>query len=158
MDYMTIKLIHIISSTLLFGTGLGTAFFMVRANATKDLNTIRNTTSTVVLADWLFTTPSVIIQPVTGFYLMHMAQFSFESLWFYLVVGLYLIAGCCWVPVVFIQTRLNKLSARANSWDEISQQYTKLYNTWFTLGFPAFISVLILFYLMVFKPFLTVTV
>ncbi|ABV75324.1 hypothetical protein A1C_05435 [Rickettsia akari str. Hartford] len=28
MDYLFIKTIHIISSTILFGTGIGTAFFM----------------------------------------------------------------------------------------------------------------------------------
>ena len=37
MDYLFIKTIHIISSTILFGTGIGTAFFMWWANKTGDL-------------------------------------------------------------------------------------------------------------------------
>ena len=154
MDYPTLKLIHILSSTLLFGTGLGTAFFMVRANMSKDIRTLQSTSASVVLADWFFTTPSVIIQPLSGYYLMKVANFALDSLWFYLVVGLFLLAGVCWVPVVFIQMKLKTIAQSANNWGELDDQYFKLYQYWITLGVPAFIAVLLLFYLMVFKPFI----
>ena len=154
MDYLTLKLIHILSSTLLFGTGLGTAFFMVRANMSKDIRNLQSTATSVVLADWLFTAPSVIIQPLSGYYLMKAANFAFDSLWFYLVVGLFLLAGACWVPVVCIQMKLKTIAQSANNWGGLDDRYFKLYQYWMTLGVPAFIAVLLLFYLMVFKPFI----
>ena len=154
MDYLTLKLIHIVSSTLLFGTGLGTAFFMVRANISKDIATLQGAATSVVLADWLFTTPSVIIQPLSGYYLMKVANYAFDSIWFYLVVGLFLLAGICWVPVVFIQMKLKAIALSSNTWNDLDGQYFKLYKIWMGLGVPAFLAVLALFYLMVFKPFM----
>ncbi|MDH3609882.1 MAG: DUF2269 domain-containing protein [Gammaproteobacteria bacterium] len=154
MDYLMLKLIHILSSTILFGTGLGTAFFMVRANISNDIQTLKTTTKSVVLADWVFTTPAVIIQPFTGFLLMKSLNYSFDSLWFYLVVGLYLLTGACWIPVVYIQSKLKDLAQATQNWDNLSEAYFRLYKTWLTLGVPAFVSVLIIFYLMIYKPYL----
>ena len=66
MTYLWLKIVHILSATLLFGTGLGTAFFMWRAHLSGDSRAIAVTAGNVVLADFLFTTPAVIVQPVTG--------------------------------------------------------------------------------------------
>ena len=64
--YYWIKLLHILSATILFGTGIGTAFFMYKAFKSQNREAIRITTQNVVLADWLFTTPAVVIQLPTG--------------------------------------------------------------------------------------------
>ena len=151
IDYSSLKLIHIVSSTILFGTGIDTAFYMLMANRSRDINVLKSTTASVVLADWMFTTPAVIIQPVSGFLLMNELNYSFTSTWFYLVVGLYLFIGMCWIPVVFIQVKLRYYARLAQTWDSLDKTYYKLYKIWLTLGVPAFISVLIIFYLMVFK-------
>ena len=153
MSYLTLKLIHIISATLLLGTGMGIAFFMFMAVRTGDIENIRNTSKHVVLADWIFTTPSVIIQLVTGVLLMKVLGYSFTSMWFYLVIGLFFFVGLCWVPVVFIQLKLRRL-AQAESTVVLPVEFKTLFRWWMCLGIPAFISVLIIFYLMVFKPFL----
>lgn len=154
MEYLTLKLIHIVSSTLLFGTGLGTAFYMVRAHLSRNIDTLRVTSASVVFADWLFTAPTVIIQPITGFYLMKTLNYSFESTWFYLVVSLYALAGILWIPVVFIQIKLKRYAASAYSWQLLDAKYFKLYKIWFVSGIPAFLSIGIIFTLMVFKPYL----
>ncbi len=154
MEYSILKVLHIVSSTILFGTGLGTAFFMVRANLSYDINTLRSTSSSVVFADWVFTTPAVIIQPVTGFHLMHLLGYPFNSVWFYLVIGLYILIGICWIPVVFMQVKLRDIAHATTNWESLPDTYHRIYRAWFSLGFPAFISVLILYWLMVTKPFL----
>ncbi len=70
MEYLlTLKLIHILGATVLFGTGLGIAFFMVMAHRTRDPVVIAHTASIVVLADAMFTANAVIVQPVSGVYL-----------------------------------------------------------------------------------------
>ena len=65
-SYEIVKLLHILSATVLFGTGLGTAFVVWNANRGGDVAAVAFATRHAVLADWLFTTPAVIgvsIQP-----------------------------------------------------------------------------------------------
>ena len=64
--YLLVKWVHILSSTVLFGTGAGIAFFFVRAQRTGDLKVIAAVAGDVVLADMLFTLAAVVLQPVTG--------------------------------------------------------------------------------------------
>ncbi|KTC87073.1 DUF2269 family protein [Legionella brunensis] len=153
MVYLWLKLIHIVSSTLLFGTGLGSAFYMFMANQKQDdLIYLLRTTRNVVIADFIFTTPAVLIQPITGFAMIYLAGFSLMSFWIIASLLLYILVGLCWLPVVFIQIKLQKLIA----WAIANQQplpadYYRLYRIWFILGWPAFIGVLLIFYLMVVK-------
>lgn len=155
MVYLWLKLIHIISATILFGTGLGTAFFMFCAHLTRSTETIAKTTRTVILADWIFTTPAVLIQPLTGFWMIALGYFPIQANWLIITYFLYIIIGSCWIPVVYLQIKMNALAQEAlkNKQDIMdNQQYRKYFKLWFVLGWPAFIMVLIIFYLMVLKP------
>ena len=152
MIYLWLKLIHIISSTLLFGTGLGSAFYMYRANQTKDLNTMFFAARNVVLVDWVFITPAVIIQPLTGIGLIHVMQLSWSTPWLVASLLLYVFVGVCWIPVVFIQIKMKRMLAQAiKSGAKLPAQYYRYFRTWFILGWPAFFSVIIIFYLMTLK-------
>src|ERR1700733_10575141 len=106
MDYLLVKWVHIISSTILFGTGIGSAFFMFMANRRKDIAGIYFATRHVVIADWLFTTPAVIIQLVTGLWLTHVQGYALTEGWIMLALILYFFAGACWVPVVVMQMKM----------------------------------------------------
>jgi uncharacterized membrane protein len=156
MEYFILKYIHILSATFLFGTGIGTAFFMLLAYLSKNITTLQNTTKHVVMADWIFTTPSVIIQPITGIWLMWVLHYPFNTLWFALVITLYALAGLCWIPVVFIQYRLRNIVAKLNSQDNLPSQYHYLMKWWIALGIPAFLSILVIFWLMTAKYGMTV--
>lgn len=150
--YLALKVLHILSATILFGTGLGTAFFMWMALRSKNIEAIRVTARHVVMADWYFTTPAIIIQPLTGLALMHLLGWPFDSLWFALVIGLYLLAGACWVPVVVIQLRLWNLAEMVTRYEDLPQRFQNLSAWWFALGWPAFGALLFVFWLMVAKP------
>ena len=65
MEYLIVKWLHILSSTLLFGTGLGSAFYMFFASLTRDARVVATVVRYVVIADYAFTTPTIIIQPLT---------------------------------------------------------------------------------------------
>ena len=145
--YLWIKLVHILSATVLFGTGMGTAFFMLKAYLSRNDEAMRITTSNVVLADCLFTTPAVIIQFVTGLWLTHMLKIDFGSSWFIVVITLYGVVGLCWIPVVWIQMRIRNLIADGSGRDD----YKNLMRIWVLLGIPAFSAVLVIFFLMVSK-------
>lgn len=146
-SYSVIKTFHIISASILFGTGLGTAFFMLRAQLSGNREAMAVTMRTVVLADWIFTTPAVIVQPVTGFWLVSRLSIPLDSAWLVSVVILYVLVGLCWIPVVAIQIRIRNALQEPGT----PAQYRKLIRIWIALGIPAFAMVLILFFLMVTK-------
>ena len=145
--YYWVKLAHIISATVLFGTGMGTAFFMLNAYLSRSAEAMAVTSRHVVTADWLFTTPAVVIQVVTGVWLMQILSMPYSSTWFVIVIGLYILVGALWIPVVWIQIRVRDL-ANAN---QPRSSYEQLMSIWIALGVPAFAAVIILFYLMVTK-------
>jgi len=153
MDYLTLKTIHIISSTVLFGTGMGSAFFLFMANRRKEVAGIAFATRHVVIADWLFTTPSVVIQLVTGLALMQAGGMDLTTYWIKLVLILYFVVGVCWLPVVSIQIKMRNLAKQAmDKNSELPTQYWQYDKWWILLGSVAFPIVLVIFYLMVFKP------
>jgi len=151
--YPWIKWLHIVSSTVLLGTGAGIAFFFVRAKHTGDLQVIAAVSREVVLADGIFTATAVIVQPLTGLLLVMNAGFPLSSPWIVASTVLYLIIGCCWLPVVWLQISMRNLAvaAAANSLP-LPPTFWRYYRWWFALGWPAFLGVLVIFYLMVAKP------
>jgi uncharacterized membrane protein len=146
-DYHLLKLVHILSATLLFGTGLGSAFFMFRAWRIGDPVVLHATARSVVIADWLFTTPAVVVQMLTGLWLVDLLGVSWRTSWFIVVIGLYVFVGLCWLPVVRIQIIVRDRAAIGASAD-----CDRLMRVWTALGVLAFTAVLAIFGLMVFKP------
>lgn len=152
MDYLVLKYIHILSATILFGTGIGIAFFMLMAALSKNILLIAHTTRYVILADWLFTAPAVVVQFVTGTLLMKRLQYSFEAPWFHSVISLFIFIGCCWLPVVYIQYQLRKLARQAEQTGILGARFHSAMRWWIVLGIPAFTGILVMFWLMIFKP------
>lgn len=153
MDYIVVKWLHIVSSTILFGTGIGSAFYMLFISLTKDVRAIAMVSRYVVRADWIFTSPTVLIQPITGFYLVYLAGYPLTSRWIFWSIILYLVAGACWLPVVWLQIKMRNLAdAAVKESSTLPQQYWVYLTVWTLLGIPAFLALVIVFYLMVAKP------
>ena len=153
MDYVTAKWLHILSSTLLFGTGIGTAFYMFHASLTRNPPIVASVAKNVVTADWLFTATTIIIQPVTGFYLVYLADIPLTSRWIIWSIGLYLLAAACWLPVVWLQINMKRLAVDASKGKmDLPALYWRYFRWWVALGVPAFVALVVVFYLMVAKP------
>ena len=151
--YFFIKTLHILSSTILFGTGIGIAFFMFRSQFTDDVHEKRYATSSTVLADYLFTFPAAIAQPVTGFWLVWYGGYDWTELWLIITYVIYIVVGLCWLPVVWIQIQLKKILVQSVlDGTGLPKRYYKLFKIWFLLGWPAFLGLVIIFFLMVIKP------
>ena len=151
--YLILKTIHILSSTLLFGTGLGTAFHGWMAQRSRDVRAISVVGRNVVLAEWIFTAPAVVVQPVTGVALALNAGFPLTSGWLVLAIVLYGVVGACWLPVVRLQIRMHQLVKQALAADTpLPPVYYRYARWWFILGWPAFLCVIVIFYLMIAKP------
>jgi uncharacterized membrane protein len=152
MIYTTLKTLHILSMVLLFGTGLGSAFYKWMADKSGNVSHIAVTNRHVVLADWLFTTPTMIFQPVSGLWMVLLAGWPLAAPWLAVSLGLYLLAGACWLPVVWLQIRMRDVAAAAVARNApLPAAYWRMARWWFWLGVPAFTSMVLSVTLMVFK-------
>lgn len=110
-------------------------------------------TSHVVIADWLFTTPAVIIQLVTGLALVHITGNSLKEGWVLLSLALYFLAGVCWLPVVWMQIKMRDMAQAAlTTGVPLPSRYWRMDAWWIGLGCIAFSAIIVVFYLMVAKP------
>jgi uncharacterized membrane protein len=151
--YALVKWVHILSSTILFGFGAGTAWYLWNAHLTRDAATIARVGRMVVRADWIFTGTSGIVQPVSGFLLVHLAGWSLTEPWLLVTYSLYIVAFACWVPVVWLQIAAQRLAQDASDHGmPLGTEYARLMRWWFALGWPAFLALLGVFWLMVAKP------
>jgi uncharacterized membrane protein len=148
-----IRWLHVIGAAVLFGTGAGIAFFMLMAHRTRNPVLIAHVAGTVVLADLLFTTTAVIAQPITGAWLAHLIGWPLTEGWIVLSLGLYVLTGAFWLPVVWIQLRMRDLArTAAREGKPLPERYHRLFRIWFACGFPAFSSVMGILWLMLAKP------
>ena len=157
MDWvLVLRWLHVIGASVLLGTGAGIAFFMLMAHRTKDPAFIAGVARIVVIADWVFTASAVVVQPITGYLLAHAIGWPMSEGWLVLSLALYLITGAFWIPVVWMQARMQKLAAAAAASNEaLPPAYHRLFRLWFAFGFPAFAAVLAIVWLMLARPSIT---
>ncbi len=151
MSFLALKALHIFSAFFLFGTGLGSAFYKYMADRTGNVAAIAVTNRHVVVADWIFTTPAVIFQPLSGVILAKMLNLPLTTPWIMTSLILYVIAGACWVFVVYLQIRMKNISAQALiNQTALPAVYYRYARVWFWLGVPAFVAISIVIVMMVF--------
>jgi len=151
--YLLLKTLHILSATVLFGTGLGIAYFKWTTDRSGDVRAIRVVSERVVIADWLFTTPAIVVQPLTGIALAIEAGYPLFHGWLGLSLLLYLATGACWIPVVWLQYRMRDLARASDAAGvALDRRYWNYARRWFQLGVPAFVALIVVFGLMVARP------
>lgn len=154
-SYFLLKAIHIASAAVLFGTGLGIAFFKWITDRTGNVGAIRVVSEKVVLADWVFTLPAIVVQLLTGLALANLLGYSVSHGWLAWSLALFCLAGACWIPVVWLQIRMRDLARAAQCDDNpLPADYRTYARLWFWLGVPAFTAVVLVFWIMVAKPVL----
>lgn len=152
MIYAVLKTLHVLSMVLLFGTGLGSAYYKWMADRSGHVAHIAVTNRHVVLADWFFTTPTVIFQPLSGVWMLHLAGVPLDTPWVALSLGLYAMAGGCWLPVVWLQIRMLHIAQDVAARNmPLPTLYWRMARAWFWLGVPAFTAMVMVVALMVFK-------
>jgi uncharacterized membrane protein len=153
MEYFLVKWLHIVSSTILFGTGIGSAFYVFMANRSREVTSIYFASRTVVVADFLFTAPAAAIQLLTGLWLLRLTGYSLTDGWVQWGLALYFFAGACWLPVVCMQIEMRDMARIALETDKpLPERYWQRERWWTLLGSLAFPALVIVFYLMVAKP------
>ena len=158
MEYLVLKWLHVLSSTMLFGTGIGSAFYLLLATLGRDSRSVATVSRYVVVTDWLFTATTAVFQPVSGFWMIHLAGMPWSTPWIAWSLWLYALALACWLPVVWIQLRLRDVAApAAAAGAALPAVYWRLFRWWVGLGWVAFVAFLAIFYMMVTKqvPFVS---
>lgn len=152
--YLALKFLHLVGAAVLLGTGAGIAFFLYRAERHEAPASIAATLRIAVVADYIFTATAAIAQPVTGLWLVHVAGYRLDQTWIVASLVLYALVAACWLPVVVIQIRMRDIASAAvqEGATALPQSYWRLSRAWFWLGWPAFLSVLAIFWLMIAKP------
>ena len=155
MTYLFVKWLHLLGASVLFGTGIGIAFFAWfgyrRAMRVDDIGLLRGVLALTVTADTVFTATAAVVQPITGAALWFMAGGSWHSAWLAAVLLLYVFVGACWLPVVALQIRLRDRAMEAVQVRDLGDEFHARFRKWFVLGWPAFAGVLALFALMIFR-------
>jgi uncharacterized membrane protein len=151
--YLLTKWVHVLSSTILFGFGAGTAWYLWSAHRTGDAALIASVGRMVVKADWIFTGTSGVVQPLSGIALAHIAGWPLTQPWLVATYALYVLAFACWAPVVWLQIRAQRLAQRAaETGTPLGAEYARVMRWWFALGWPAFLGLTGVFWLMIAKP------
>ncbi len=158
--YLALKTLHILSSVLLVGTGFGSAFYLFFANRVPALpgrgismEAQAVVSRLVVRADLWFTTPAVIVQPLSGVALMRLAGWPLATPWIAASIALYLLAGACWLPVVLLQLRMARaVEADLAAGRALDAAWWRDARRWERLGYPAFVAMAAIYVLMVNKP------
>lgn len=152
---LLVKTLHILSSTVLFGAGIGTAFQMLATHRQGDVHAIAAATCRVVLADRLMTTPAAILQPLSGLLLVHLQGWPWSTSWLVTSVVLYVVAIVCWLAVVGLQ---HEMASEAGQADRSGRPLPALYHAdfrdWVQLGCPAFCAFIAIYWLMLTRPVL----
>ena len=152
MIYPTLKLLHILSATILFGGGIFAALLGTIVFGSKKAKLISEVGPHIVKVESYSTILSALVQIVTGLWLASIAGFPVLTGWLGWALILFCIAGLCWMLGVWLQHRmveLSKNSIAANS--ELPAEYHRLFKNWTLLGLPSTIAMIGIFYLMVFK-------
>jgi len=151
--YLLLKWVHVLSSTVLFGFGAGTAWYFWNAHLTGDSSTIAKVGRMVVRADWIFTGSSGLLQPISGVLLARAAGYSLSESWLVAAYALYAAAFACWIPVVWLQIRATALAQQAAEHAApLGPEYRRCMRWWFALGWPAFLGLTATFWLMIARP------
>jgi uncharacterized membrane protein len=151
--YFVLKYLHVVGAAVLLGTGSGIAFFMLMAHRTGDPRLVAEAARIVVIADFLFTATAVVAQPVTGVLLVREVGYSMSEGWIVASIGLYIVTGVFWLPVVWLQMQLRDIATQAvQDRNDLPPSYHRYFWTWFCFGFPAFGAVAAIFWLMIARP------
>ena len=147
-----IRLLHIVSSALMFGVGIGAFWFMLTAARSGSPAAIAVTTRNAVRAEWFIAAPVALIQPTTGYLLMLQLGYSLHTSWFAAVATLYIFAGMCWVYLVKAELQMRDVAGAYSAATVLPAEFGPLFRRWTWLALGAFAGVLAIFCLMVFRP------
>lgn len=150
--YVVLKTVHVLAAMVFLGTGFGSAWYRIRADASEDIDVIVWCQREIVRADWYFTVPSAVALPLTAIGMVHLAGLSWTTLWIMWGVMGYVLAGLLWLPAAWLQIAMRRMAEEARaSGTPLPDDYRLAARVWTALGIPSFLAAIVTVWLMVSK-------
>ncbi|MBM7554503.1 DUF2269 family protein [Thalassobacillus pellis] len=148
-------LLHIIGVVMFLGNIVTAAFWKVRADIKKDPVVIQQTVKNVMLADFIFTLPGLLLLIVSGTAMTVQSGYPMGTFnWFTVSLLLFVFTGILWLALLLpLQRSMIRHSARSINDGSLSTEYQKASRYWAIFGIAATLLPVVILYLMVTKAF-----
>jgi uncharacterized membrane protein len=152
-SYSILKLIHVLSAALLIGVGAGSTFFVWYMHRSRDIGAISIATRAALLVEWWIVIPTVVVQPLTGLWMLEIHGRPVQQPWVTTALVLFGIAGVVWAATLVFKLRLRKLShAAIEHGRPLAPNYHRVLSWWLALWWTLFALTLAILALMVWRP------
>lgn len=147
--------VHLIGAVLFAGNIVTAAFWKIRADYRRDPAVIQHAVKNVMLADYAFTLPGLILIIVSGVAMAVREDWPMSGFnWLTLSVVLLAITGVVWLAVLVpMQRRMIRLSASCVEGGKLSPAYRQASRIWAIFGTAATLLPIVILYFMVAKSF-----
>ncbi|MFS0724974.1 DUF2269 family protein [Paenibacillus sp. 1P07SE] len=145
--------IHILGVIFLLGNAF-TVIWKLRADYSKDVALKFQTAQNIMILDYLFTLPSIVMILVSGHVLAHQAGYSvFSWNWLGISYGLFVMSGVLWmVALLPLQTKMIKQGKLSFEQKTLTPEFVKASRQWNLYGVLATVTPIAAMILMVWKP------
>lgn len=148
-------LFHVIGVVLAVGNILTAAFWKIRADQTENPAIIHQAVRTVMLADYVFTLPGILLIAASGSIMAGRGGLPLSGFnWLTLSLILFAASGILWAAVLIpLQRRMIRASAACLESGTISAAYRSASRSWAVCGTAATLLPIVVLYLMISKAF-----
>jgi uncharacterized membrane protein len=145
--------LHLIGVILFVGNIITAAFWKVRADLLKNPAIIYSTVKNVMLADYVFTIPGLVLIIVSGIVMAVQAEMPLSGLnWLTLSLILFAITGVIWLAILIpLQRGMIRHIAQCTESGNISKEYRQASRNWAIFGIAATLLPIVILYLMITK-------
>ncbi len=152
MIYEVATLLHAIGTAVLLGAGLGLAFILVVSHQSRKPGLVAHVTGLVVLADWVFIGPSLLVLLVSGYGLSVLNGFGMYEGWLGLSLILFAVIVLLWFLSQPMQIHMRNLAREARETiAPLPNMYHRLFRRWFVVRTFILLGVLGCLWLMLSK-------
>ncbi|MCE0918061.1 DUF2269 family protein [Pseudomonas sp. NMI760_13] len=152
MSYLLLKYLHVIAAVFLFGFGMGSYLYLIAANRSRDPRVIAAVARMVVRFDAWITTPAGVLQLLTGYAMVSMTGMPWSTGWLRGALLIFFTVGALWLPVLLLQTRMQRLAAQAvEHGTALGEDYQRLYRPWLWMGVAGFAGMFLIVLVMITK-------
>lgn len=152
MLFTYLKIVHVISASLLLGLSLAMGLYVLFANLQHNLTIIIHATRQFIWLNIYVIGIASIIQLITGFLMAYVKGYVLSQFWGIVSFVGYGIAGFCWLPIIFLQMKCHDLAIDAQVCNiALSKIYYQYLIAWVVLGLLAVFSIITVFYFMVYR-------
>jgi uncharacterized membrane protein len=148
-------MLHIAGVILFVGNIITAAFWKTRADLQKNCVVIHSTVKNVMLADYVFTLPGIILIVVSGIMMAVKSGMSMSGMnWLTLSLIMFSITGLVWIVVLIpLQRAMIRHSAKSMVSGSINEAYIRASRYWTVFGIAATLFPVVILYLMITKGF-----